>query len=251
MKRQLFLSLLACGVLVYAFDAFGQEVRPAFAEIEAYYAVKPFTGIYGTYKAGEFVTDNFSVFGPSVEESGNYFEFSWEPEYDDEELIVKTVPKSQIDVRRYSPGWLAVAEVEKDLFFESKSGGLIRIFRGYGNGYMLADEDFDEAIVMSVAQYNKKTRSYSFSHYFFTEADGYVCLYDPTESLAENGCIKPLATSYYIAPYARKNAGKDVFDRGGNLRMSMEIRDMPSSDVVAYLPAENAIYYCGTLFYRK
>ena len=234
-----------------------QPEMPPVGTITAYCAAVELGDSNEKFKPGDVIADNYDPFAPKVEESGESYVFTWEPEYDDEEVVKRTFPKSSVTVKTIKAAWLAVADVENGALFESKDGQNLRIFRSNSNGHTYPDiygedgkltaEQQKKCLVMSVSHYSEYDKTTYYSYYLLPEQDGFVGLYEKMD-----GRLAPLIAGEFAAPYEwiEKNRG-EAYDAQGNLLVDMDILEMLFYETIAWVAEENAIYLDGKMYYRK
>ena len=231
-----------------------QPDLPPIGTITAYYAATDLEGPYGALKTGDFIADKSDVFAPKIEENGDEFVFTWEPEYDDEEAVIRKYPKSSVTIKTFKPAWLPVADVEKGATFEAKNGDSLRIFRSNSNGHTYPEPDADRftpeqlknCLVMMASYFNEEEKITYYRYYQLPEKDGFVSLYEE-----KDGRLSPFVTADCCPPYEWYLEKGAAYDAQGNLLVDMEIAEMPLPEVVAWIIDEGAIYYNGVLYYRK
>ncbi|MDO4512243.1 MAG: hypothetical protein Q4B68_10565 [Bacteroidales bacterium] len=249
MKSKFFLLLL--GMMVASTAVRAQQV----GVLKAYYAKVDFQG----YHKGQLIVDTNDPINRMVSKNAT----TWKYEGNETgEYYSHLLPKKNVTVKIYKMHQLTVQSVGKKAVFRSKEGKEIRIFLSHLGDHKYYNWDGTEVNAEATERHKQ---CYVISAFY-----GDNMIYeDPLE--VENGCIKLYQKSRYHEPRTVRSRpgkigmleeqwfntdkwewGKSAYDADGNrLIDSWEAEGIPEMVSIAYIKSLDALYFCGTLYYRQ
>jgi hypothetical protein len=190
--------------------------------------------------------------------------YIFERDVDDYDGVGKeswSVPKSKIEMKTYKMYQLSASEIGSKAEFVSDNGCIARIFFSDINGHKFCSYDgkevkwsetnrYKECYVLSVEYISRWDGQKYLYEQQLDESKGYFKLYEKQQDLGDNviiGNISSIWTNEEGWDY-RKSAYNE---EGKLLADQWEIDGISDNYSIAYLADENAIYFNGTLYYRK
>lgn len=248
-----------CTNIVEAHDitAFALADEPV-AELIAYYAKEAF----GDYEEGELIVDTNDPINRIVPHSAT----EWKYEGDDTgEYYSSIIPKSKVEVKKYTMYPLPAKEVKSGITFMSDDGKEARIFLSNINGHKFFSWDGTEEMTEETSLHKQcyvLTMSID-DECFFEEQidveDGNLKLYCENRFADldnEEDCrfrahkIGLIEEQWYNATSYPDD--KSAYAPNGNLLVDQwEVDGIADYISIAYLPNENALYIDGTLYFRQ
>jgi len=230
--------------------------------LSAYYAKADF----GDYKKGQLICDSNDPINRIVDYNATHYKYEGD---DTGEYYSYLLPKSKIEKRTYTMCQLPVSMVGKRIVFVSKEGDVAKLFASNINNHKYWDYSGDSE-VMSWEETDKHGECYVISvqyssGYLFEEPleerGGNIRLYrenrydgggDPNYCRYRKGEIGIIEDDWVIKGLDNWPERKSAYDEAGRLMVDQCKNDgIPEYMSIAFLPALDALYIDGDLYYRK